>query len=368
MITEREWKRIEKKASSLYSTFELELIRMIAERVIEVGEANTIVFNNLVILQKMGVLLQDIVELVAEYNEQNKAEILALFNDVEMRSIYRDDKIYKAMGFNPMDISDEYMRLIEASALRTNFNIDRLTGTIASEGQLEFLNILNRAYLETTTGAKSYTQAMVDGLREIGRIGARVQYPSGVTRSLESAIRTNIITSINQTSASLQIMRAREMGIDKFEVSAHYGARPSHAEWQGRVYSYRGLVDICGYGNVEGLCGANCRHTFFPYYDGDQMAYTRKELYDMSNSFTKYNGEKISEYEASQIQRKMERKIRENEKQIASLKVGVDSFENNEEYKQALKLEREKKRKNTNELNDLLEQTGLKKDNTRLII
>ena len=73
-------------------------------------------------------------------------------------------------------------------------------------------------------------------------------------------------------------------------MTAHEGARPAHAEWQGKVYSrsgkskkYPSLVDKTGYGTGPGLGGWNCRHSMFPYYDGTGRVYTDEELEELKN-------------------------------------------------------------------------------------
>lgn len=105
----------------------------------------------------------------------------------------------------------------------------------------------------------------------------------------------------------------------------------------GKVYSLRGqtkgyktLVDGCGYGTATGLCGVNCRHTFFPYYRGSKKVYSNKELTKLKNEKVKYNGEMYTEYQVSQIQRKFERSIRNSKKDIAGLEGAMTSTTNEE--------------------------------------
>ena len=250
--------------------------------------------------------------------------------------------------------------------------------TTATTSQSQFINAMNKAYMEVSTGVKSYSTSIIDTIKEISNQGAYVEYPSGAHRSLESAVRTNIITSVNQTSGKLQELRAEEMEWDLVEVSAHSGARPEHAEWQGKVYSLRGetkgyktLEEGCDYGRVTGLCGANCRHTFFPYYKGSVRTYTNQELYELKNEKVEYNGQLISKYDASQIQRKMERNIRQNKKDIAGLQ-GILASNNSdidiEQTRKNLKIATNNLRTNNSTLNDFVKQTGFRKENTRLVI
>jgi len=365
MLTENDFKMLERQAGQLYADLELEIIQEIAERIANVGYANTIAYNNAMILQEMGYLYEDIINKVAEYSEKNAEEIQKIFEDAGIKSIKKDDEIYKLAGLTPKKIGPELQAVMQRSAIDTQENLLRLTRTTASTGQTQFLEGINRAYLETSTGVKSYSQAITDVVKSISKVGAYVQYPSGAKRSIESATRMNILTSVGQMSGELQLARGRELGWNMYEVSAHGGARPEHAKWQGKVYTEKQLYDICEYGTMLGLCGINCRHTFYPFYKGSTKTYTNKELRKMRNAKVEYNGAKISEYEATQIQRRLERNIRESKKEIAGLK-GLNNSE--VDTKEEMRKAKIKLRNRNNRLNDFLEQTGFRKDNTRLVV
>ena len=125
-------------------------------------------------------------------------------------------------------------------------------------------------------------------------------------------------TGVNQTAASLALSSAEELGTDLVEVTAHDGARPSHARWQGKVYSisgktegYEKLSEATGFGTVaDALCGANCHHNFHPFFEGDDPIYTEEELETLNAKRYTYNGEKLTEHEATQRQRYIERQLR----------------------------------------------------------
>lgn len=53
MLTSQDFEQIEKQASKLYGDLELEIIQEIAERIANVGYANTVVHNDVVILEEM---------------------------------------------------------------------------------------------------------------------------------------------------------------------------------------------------------------------------------------------------------------------------------------------------------------------------
>lgn len=377
MLTSQDFKKIEKQASKIYSGLELEIIQEIAERIANVGYANTVVYNNAVILQEMGVLYEEVINMVAEYNETSASQVRNIFETAGVKSLKRDDTIYKMAGLNPQGLNTSMQQILGATAIKTQNNLSRLTQTTAITSQTQFIEAMNKAYMEVSTGVKSYSQSIIDAVKAISNQGAYIEYPSGQHRSIEAATRMNILTSVNQMSGRLQLMRADEMGWDLMELSAHSGARPEHAEWQGKVVSLSGQkgylsLDDIGYGEATGFQGVNCRHTWFPYYKGSTFTYSNKELRDLKNETAEYNGKKISKYEAMQIQRKMERQIRQNKKEIASYQ-GILTSNNKddklmEDTRISLANTQMKLKQNNSILNDFVEQTGLKKDNTRLSI
>ena len=377
MLTSQDFIQIEKQANKLYNNLELEIIQEIAERIANVGYANTVVVNDIRIAQEMGILYQDVISLVAKHNNTSEDKIKNIFLEAGAKSLKSDDKIYKEAGLNPKGLSTSMLQQLEATANKTHNNLSNLTMTTASTSQTQFIDAMNKAYMEVSTGVKSYSQSIIDTIKEIASQGAYIEYPSGQHRSLESAVRTNIITSVNQTSGKLQLLRADEMGWDLMEISAHGGARPEHAEWQGKIVSrsgqkgYLNFKDI-GYGTATGFQGVNCRHTWFPYYKGSTLTYTNKELRELKNETVKYNGKKISKYDATQIQRKIERQIRQDKKDIVGLQ-GILTSNNKddkliEETKINLINAKTSLSYHNSLLEDFVEQTEFRKDNSRLFV
>ena len=260
---------------------------------------------------------------------------------------------------------------------RISKNLQNLVMTTAVTTQTQFINAMNNAYIYVSTGVKSYSQAIVDEIQNISSQGSMIEYPSGVRRSIESAVRMNIITSVNQNCGKLQELRADKMGWDLMELTAHSGARPSHAEWQGKIVSrsgkseYLSLSDI-GYGTATGFKGINCRHDWYPYYPGSARTYTQEQLNAWKNEKVTYNGKKYSKYEATQIQRRMERQIRNDKKQLAGLQGILKS--NINDNKLILETRTNFARRSLiykthqNELDDFIKQISLVKDNSRLYI
>ena len=377
MLTPEDFEKIAKQAEKIYSELELEIIQEIAERIANVGYANTVVLNDILIAQEMGLMYQDIINLVAKYNETSVSQIQEIFDTAGAQTLKFDDKVYKEAGLSPLPLkqSPSMIQLLSATALKTHNNLSNLVMTTANTSQTEFYNAMNKAYMEVSTGVKSYSQSILDTVKELSDKGAYITYPSGQHRSIESAVRMNVLTSVNQTCGKLQEMRANELGWDLMELTAHSGARPEHAEWQGKIVSRSGRkgylsLDDIGYGEVTGFKGVNCSHDWYPYYAGSIRTYSNQELQELKNEKVTYQEKQISKYEATQIQRKMERTIRQDKKDIAGLN-GILTSNNQElieETQDKLIQEKQKMQLNKSAFNNFLNQTGLEKDYIRLKI
>lgn len=378
MLTEQDFIKIEKQANQLYANLELDIIEEIATRIANFGYANTVVINDIKIAQEMGFLYQDIVRLVAEYNNTTVEEVNKIFYDAGEKTLKSDDKIYKEAGLNPVPLqqSESIKQIMNATIQRTSGNLQNLCLTTANTAKTQFINAMNNAYIYVSTGVKSYTSAIIDEIRILSSQGAMIEYPSGARRSLESAVRMNIVTSVNQNCGKLQELRADEMGWDLMEITAHSGARPEHAHWQGKIVSrsgqkgYLSLRDI-GYGEATGFKGINCRHDWHPYHKGSARAYSQEQLTAWRNEKVEYNGKKISKYEATQKQRYFERKIRQNKKDLKAQQAILTSNDENIDIKQVqdeIRNIKANEKANREALDNFLKQTGLRKDNSRLVI
>jgi hypothetical protein len=148
-----------------------------------------------------------------------------------------------------------------------------------------------------------------------------VDYRSGRKTLIDAAVRRHVVTQQSQCRASLLDARMDEWGHDLVYVSAHYGARPSHSAWQGKVYSrsgkdkrYASLSAATGYGTAGGLCGCNCRHTYSPYVEGvSQLPSTDWSAQERLTGMTS-----DAYYAATQKQRAYERQIRKVKREIAT--------------------------------------------------
>lgn len=183
---------------------------------------------------------------------------------------------------------------------------------------------LNKAIVSTQSGVIDKTKAVRRVINNISRGGVKfINYEnSGRNYTIESAVSMNVRSSLNRLSGEISLMNAKEMEHDLMETTAHLGARLSHSAWQGQVVSLSGentkyltLEDI-GYGEVTGFMGANCKHNWYPFFEGLSSPYSSDYLEELQNKTIYYKGKEYSYYEATQIQRQMERDIRNIKKSL----------------------------------------------------
>ena len=120
-----------------------------------------------------------------------------------------------------------------------------------------------------------------------------------------------------------------------------------------------------GYGTGAGLKGWNCRHDFFPFFEDSKPAYTKEELAEFENRQVTYNGEKMTEYDATQKQRAMERRIRATKRELAGYDAGIVATAD-DSLKAELQTAFDRKsvllKKQEAVLKDFTKQTGLARD------
>ena len=274
-------------------------------------------------LQQAGYLLEDIQKDIAKATKLQQSEIAEAMEEAGVKALDYDDKIYQSVGLSPTPLtqSPELIRLMQRNYNATLGEWRNFTRTTADQAQRLFLSELDRAYNLVSTGALSYTQAVREVLNNVVSDGVVVTYPSGHTDTIETATLRAVRTGVSQATAQIQVARMDEMGVDLVITSSHLGARPSHQVWQGKVFSRNGksskyppFEESTGYKTVGGLCGANCRHSFSPYFEG------------MDNPFEQYDSEENQkQYEKEQYQRTLERRIRKTKRETMGLKESVDN-------------------------------------------
>lgn len=220
-------------------------------------------------------------------------------------------------------------------------------------------SIMNVAAGEVVTGVSSWNTAMHDAVQKMVSNGLTgfIDH-AGHRWSPEAYVAMDIRTTMFNTARAAVNERAQEYGCDLYQVSSHNGARPLCYPWQGKVISrsgWRGTVeDLDGnkiivhsedeiesfrYGG--GLFGVNCKHYPMNFIPG--FSTIKGEPQDPE--------ENEKSYAESQDQRRLERKLREEKRDLAVMQAqGADP--------EAIKAQRAKVHKASDDINQFCEDTG----------
>lgn len=370
MLTFRQLDDLPDSVLDIITATEREIINDMARRIAKVGAVTETTQWQLSRLEAVGAERDYILHHLNRALDMSEQQLIRLFDEAATRSLAVDDAIYRAAGYNPTPLADNaYMQhLLRAGLTKTLEEYRNLTLTTAATATQQFENALDLAYHKVTSGGFSYQQAIRDGIRTLTRKGiASIQYPTGWVDYLDVAFRRATLTGVNQTAAEVQLRRMDELGTDLVETTAHHGARTApgpgpdnHAWWQGRWFSrsrkpskYPDFYEQTGYGTGPGLCGWNCRHSFFPVIEGlSDRAYSIEKLRELNNRTVTVDGEKMSLYDATQQQRYYERQIRRWKREEGAMDAaGLDSSTAKAKVREWQAAQR-----------DFIDQTGLTRD------
>ena len=318
-----------------------EILQDVARRIGKMGTLTETADWQLWRYQQTEAVRENVVKLLAKYSGKSEATIRRLLKEAATEAMEREDAIYYHYNLEPTPFEESAAlnNLLNAGARQTCGTWRNLTATTANTVSGAFERTLDVAWGKVATGAFDYKTAVKQAVDSLADEMPEITYPSGHTDSLEVAARRAVLTGVNQTAGKLQEARMDEMNMEFVETSAHGGARPSHAEWQGRRFHRGGAVDYLGkhypdfeqatgYGTGAGLCGWNCRHTFFAVFPelGDPPTWTEESLQELNARNIEYNGKLYTQYEINQMQRARERNVRKWKKRyLAESAAGVDT-------------------------------------------
>ena len=360
--------RVPEGMIKLYAQAEADILADMARRISTYDYWIPAVEHQAKMLEEAGMVREEILARLKMLTGRTNKELRQLMQEAGTAALKSDDAVYRRQGLNPPPVSasEDLQKVLQAGYEKTSGTFRNLTLTTARTAAHQFAQALDRAYMQITLGGMDYNTAIRNTIKQLSAEGVgAIRYPTGRTDTIEVAVRRAVVTGVNQTALRLQDARADEMGADLVEVSAHAGARPSHAEWQGGIYSrsgknrkYPDFVKTTGYGTGAGLGGWNCSHSFRPWFEGMSRTYDKALLKEYQAKDYEYNGVRMTEYEALQEQRKIERGIRRWKREKNAMQAaGLDSSEASAKVREWNRRQK-----------DFLEQTGLKADGMRVAV
>ena len=215
------------------------------------------------------------------------------------------DNLIKAMQKRG---TDEALNLTKSLGFKTP------TATVRVQNM--YTSVLNDALTRAVSGTFSYSSAVDAAVRTMAQSGLRtIDFASGISRQIDTAARNAIVTALGQLAGDIMQTNIEETSVPMVQVSQHWGARESHALWQGGVYTIEQFKSVCGYGepsNPAHIYSYNCRHSHYPFWPG----ISEVEEFDPEPGPFEVDGKTYTYYQATQKQRAMERQIRALKREV----------------------------------------------------
>jgi hypothetical protein len=337
MLSDEQLEKLTADIEALYSELETSVIADMARRIARMGLSPSTEYQARIVAEASG-LRSDVSGLISQYGDETQSAIREAFKTAVAESLEYDNGILEAAGYTVnRQLTANQSQVLAANIRKTGRDIRNLTRTTADAAQSSFIKYASLAQLQVDSGAFSYGAAIANAVKLAGGKGAVVKYPSGHVDRLPVAMRRAVLTGSAQTAAAISIDNCEKVGAELVQTSKHVAARPTHAEWQGKIFSLTGshprfpsLEDGTGYGRVDGLCGANCRHTFYPYIEGfdpEAEASGAGEIpYHEYDSF-EYNGKEYTEYAADQRLKSLKRDEAKANREAAALRASAKENE-----------------------------------------
>ena len=331
--------------AELFRGLEDTLLDEICSRLALKDQLNEVTVQAIRALRSHGIDLKKIKKAIRKTADVSEEKLNKLLDDVvERNQTYYTELIDLAHITQPETlVSVEDTWAIYEQTKQTLRNITRSMGFLVDAGRTmlppakAYQHALDAAEMMIQSGAISYNEAIKRSVKELADSGLRVvNYESGHRDQIDVAARRAVMTGVSQICAKYTEQSAEYLETPYFEVSAHAGARDkpgpspwsSHKDWQGRVYSvragdiYPSIYEVCGLGAVDGLEGANCRHRRFPWVEGvSERTYTDAQLEHIDDGHgCTFDGKTYTAYEATQMQRRIERTVRKLKREKAAYK------------------------------------------------
>lgn len=340
--------------AELYRSLENTFLTEICSRLKLRDELNEVTVQDIRALRSHSIYLTEITKVISKTTGISKQKLNKLLDDVvERNQKYYTEVIDLAHVTQPETLVDAAtIAAIKAQTLDTLHNLTASMGFLVDAGQTmlppakAYQWALDNAVMQIESGAINYNQAIANAVRQLAESGIKVvDYESGARSNIDTAVRRAVMTGVNQLNREYSRQSMDFLQTDLVLVSAHAGARDidgpkgfeNHKKFQGKIYrwaeftkkypnaskkEYPDFEKSCGIGDVQGILGANCRHTWAPFVeDVMEPTYTEEQLAHIDDGLgCTFDGKTYTAYEATQMQRRVERQIIKQKRLVKAYK------------------------------------------------
>lgn len=324
-----------------FSDLEARIMSDIVRRIRKTGGITSTADYQINRLVEMGHSSDEIEKAIKDTLGASYPDMFELYDKVIEQEYTRNRNIYEQVNSNfvPYEKNDQMQQAVRAIIDQANSDMENITKSLGfcldyGNGKTVFTPLsqvytkyLDNAMMDIVTGTFDYNSVLRRVVTEMTNSGMRsIDYASGYTSRVNVAARKAVMTGVSNLTGKITEYNADKLGTDHYEVAWHAGARPTHALWQGRVWSMKQLHSVCGLGTPGGLLGINCYHEYYPFVVGiSKRQYSDdwiREQNAKENDPKTFRGKTYTVYEAKQQQRKMETAMRAQRQKVNLLQEG----------------------------------------------
>lgn len=371
--------KIASKIAARYIGLEEQILQDIARRIKKTGEITSTADWQINRLRILGYSSEDIEREIKKTLDASYPEMFELYDKVIDWEYVRNKDIYEQINaeFILFEKNEQLKQITDAIIRQSLEDLENVTKSLGfyldyngkkvlTPLSQVYSNYLDNACYDIVTGAFDYGSVLRRVVTQLTNSGLRkIEYGSGYASRVEVAARRAVMTGVTNLTGEIADYNAKKLGTEYFEVEWHAGARPTHAVWQGRVWTKEQLYSVCGLGTVTGLLGANCYHTYYPFFPGISQRNWSDEWLEAQNRKEskpkEFRGKEYTLYEAKQRQRQMETAMRAQREKVQMLQDGGAD-------RQEVMLQKAKYQGQLNEYAAFSRKMGLKEERERIYI
>lgn len=332
--------RMANKIAAHYVELEERIIQDIVRRIVKTGEVTSTADWQINRLKIIGYSSEDIEKMLKTTLNKSYPEMFELYDKVINWEYVRNKDLYEQVNaeYIPFEKNKHLNQAINGIAQQSLEDLENITRSLGFYLDINgkktmtplsqvYTEHLDRACFDIVSGAFDYNSVLRRTVTQLTNSGLRtIDYASGWHNRVDVAARRAVMTGLSQITGKITDYNAKKLGTEYFEVAWHAGARPTHAVWQGKVWTKEQLVSVCGLGTVTGLLGANCYHEYYPFFPGiSERNWTDQWLEEKNqeeNKLKEFQGKEYTVYEAKQRQRQMETAMRAQREKVRALQKG----------------------------------------------
>lgn len=371
--------KIASKIAARYIGLEERILQDIARRIKKTGEITSTADWQINRLRILGYSSEDIEREIKKTLDASYPEMFELYDKVIDWEYVRNKDIYEQINaeFILFEKNEQLKQITDAIIRQSLEDLENVTKSLGfyldyngkkvlTPLSQVYSNYLDNACFDIVTGAFDYGSVLRRVVTQLTNSGLRkIKYGSGYASRVEVAARRAVMTGVANLTGEIADYNAKKLGTEYFEVEWHAGARPTHAVWQGRVWTKEQLYSVCGLGTVTGLLGANCYHAYYPFFPGiSRRNWSDEWLEEQNRKESKpkeFRGKEYTLYEAKQRQRQMETAMRAQREKVQMLQDGGAD-------RQEVMLQKAKYQGQLNEYAAFSRKMGLKEERERIYI